>query len=73
MPWSTLTVPPPRSERMAALEVPAVVIVRFSAFIVPPPVVMMPPELSFFVVMVELEMFNVVPSDEELLVVAEPP
>lgn len=73
MPWSTMTVPPPRSERMAALEVPAVVIVRFLAFMMPPPVVMMPPELSFSVSMVESEMLIVVPSEVLLFVVAEPP
>ena len=73
MPSSTVTVPPPRSERMAALEVPAVVMVRFFAFIMPPPVVMIPPELSLAVSMVELEMFTVVPSELLLSVVAEPP
>ena len=73
MPLFTVTVPPPRSERIAALDVPAVVMVRFSAFIMPPPVVMIPPELSLLVVMVESEMLTVVPSLEELSVVAEPP
>lgn len=40
---------------------------------VPPPVVMMPPELSLLVVIVELEIFIIVPLEDELLVVAEPP
>ena len=61
------------AERMAALEVPAVVMVRLVAFIVPPPVVMIPPELSLVVSMVESEMLTVVPSELLLLVVAEPP
>ena len=68
-----MTVPPPRSERMAALEVPAVVTVRLDAFMIPPPVVMMPPELSLAVSMVESEILIVVPLELLLLVVAEPP
>ena len=40
----TVTVPPPLSERIAAEELPLVLMVRFSAFIVPPPVVIRPPE-----------------------------
>ena len=47
---------------MAADELPEVVTVRFSAFVVPPPVVWMPPELSTVVVMVESEMLTVVPA-----------
>ena len=47
---------------MAADELPEVVTVRFSAFVVPPPVVWMPPELSAVVVMVESEMLTVVPA-----------
>ena len=42
-------------------ELPEVVTVRFLAFVVPPPAVWMPPELSLGVVMVEFEMFTVVP------------
>ena len=44
MPPVTVTVPPPRSDRIAAEELPLVSMVRFSAFIVPPPVVIRPPE-----------------------------
>ena len=46
---------------MAALELPEVSTVRSLALVVPPPVVWMPPELSAVVVMVESEMFTVVP------------
>ena len=46
---------------MAAEELPFVSTVRLVALVVPPPVVWMPPELSFWVVMVESEMFTVVP------------
>ena len=46
---------------VAADELPEVVTVRFSAFVVPPPVVCIPPELSFVVVIVESEIFTVVP------------
>ncbi len=61
MPCFTVTVPPPRSVRMAALELLEVLMVRLVAFMVPPPVVIMPPEHPFEVVMVESEMFTVVP------------
>ena len=61
MPLVTFTVPPPRSERIAAEELPLVETVRLSAFIVAPPVVIRPPELLPVVVMVVLETFTVVP------------
>ena len=57
----TLTVPPPRSERMAADELPEVSTTKLLALVVPPPVVWMPPELSVVGVMVESEIFTVVP------------
>ncbi len=46
---------------MAAAELPEVSTVRLEALVVPPPVVWMPPELSALVLMVELEIFTVVP------------
>ena len=59
---ATLTVPPPRSLRIAAEESPSVSTVRLLAMVVPPPVVWMPPELRSVVWMVEAEMVTVVPS-----------
>ena len=61
MPWATFTVPPPRSERMAAEELPVVETSRLVAFSVAPPVVIRPPELLPVVRMVELETLTVVP------------
>ena len=61
-PPSTVTVPPPRSDRMAADELPLVKTRRFLAFIVPPPVVIRPPEQLPRVSMTESEMLTVVPS-----------
>ena len=62
VPPSTLTVPPPRSLRIAAEESPSVSTVRLLAMVVPPPVVWMPPELRSVVWMAESEMVTVVPS-----------
>ena len=60
VPPSTFTVPPPRSERIAAEELPFVSTVRLLAFVVPPPVVCIPPELSSVVVIAESDMLTVV-------------
>ena len=73
VPPSTVTIPPPLSVLIAALEVPEVLIVKLDAFIIPPPVVIIPPELSFVVVMLESLIVTVVPSLDELFVVADPP
>lgn len=60
VPPSTLTVPPPRSDLMAADELPEVVTVRLDALVVPPPVVCIPPELSAVVVITESDIFTTV-------------
>ena len=73
VPFSTFTFPPPLSLLIAALDVPLVFIVKFVALVVPPPVVIIPPALSPVVVMLELLIVTVVPSLDELFVVAEPP
>ena len=52
-------VPPPRSERIAAEELPEVVIFKFEALIVPPPVTMIPPEL-FEVVLIAVSEMSIV-------------
>ena len=50
---------------MAAEELPDVLIVRFSAFMVPPPVVMSPPEQFPLVSITESAMLTTVPSPYE--------
>ena len=60
-----MTVPPPRSDLIAAEELPDVLIVRFSAFMVPPPVVMSPPEQLPEVSITLSEILTVVPSPYE--------
>ena len=73
VPPFTFTVPPPISLHIAAIDVPLVFIVKFDAFVVPPPVVIIPPALSPVVVIVESLIVIVVPSLDELFVVADPP
>lgn len=51
-------VPPPRSERIGAEELPSVTTLQLSAVRVPPPVTMMPPELLELVLMETFEAFN---------------
>ena len=65
VPPSTVTVPPPLSDLIAAEELPVVWIERLEAFIVPPPVVMRPPEQFPDVVITESLIFTVVPSPYE--------